>query len=357
LPRHTATCPYVYGIIQTDDRAIFEVPGIDPSDDVHTVVEGDLAVVTSSIDPESLRGLDRAAAIRCLGAHQHVLEAVMRDYPVLPVKFGTTLPDEATLVALLRQGDQILRTTLAAYAGMQQREVVVLWDLKQVFQEIAAEEPIATLRARLAGQAPDETVNERIALGQMVHAAILRHRGQISEQVVAQLRDLADDMIINPTMDDSMVANVALLLNDARQGDLDDRLEALDAQFGGQLQIRCVGPLPPYSFATLEVHALPFDAVDAARQQLDLAEKVSVSAIKRAYRQHATEAHPDHNPSAEHAVEHMEALSSAYQLLSALAKAQAPASGDEGHEWVCRFDRESVTRTLLLSVVRQEVAI
>jgi DnaJ-domain-containing protein 1 len=356
MPTPTATCQYVYGIIPTDDRAIFEVEGIDPASDVRTVVEGDLAVVTSGVDLGCLQGLDRAAAIRCLSAHQRVLESVMHDYAVLPVKFGTTLPDEASLRALLRQGGQLLRAALGTYASKQQREVVVLWDLKQVFQEISAEAPIAALRAQLVGRAPDETVNERIALGQMVHAALQGRRALISQQAIAQLRDLADDLIINPTMDDSMVVNVALLLDDRRQGDLDDRLEALDAQFGGQLQIRCVGPLPPYSFATLEVHAMPFAAIDAARQQLGLAEEASLVEIKRAYRQLASQAHPDLNPSAEHAVAHMEALTEAYQLLCALAKAQAPA-GNEGHDWPCLLDRAAVEATLLLNIVRQETAI
>lgn len=357
MPLPIATWQYVYGIIPTDDRAIFDVVGLDPADDVHTVVEGDLAIVTSAVECDSLQGLERAAAIRYLSAHQRVLETVQRDYPVLPVKFGTTLPDEAMLHTLLRQGGQLLRTTLATYAGKQQSEVVVLWDLKQVFQEISAHEQIAGLRAQIAGRATDETVNERIALGQIVHAVLQGRRAQIAEQVIAQLRDLADDVIINPTMDDSMVVNVALLLDEARQDALDERMETIDAQFGGQLQIRCVGPLPPYSFATLEVKALPFDAVDAARQQLGLAECVSAAAIKRAYRSLAAQAHPDHNPNADHAVEHMEALTSAYQLLSELAKAQAPAAEDASPDWLCQLDRTAVENTLLLTVVRQEVAI
>jgi hypothetical protein len=354
MPRPTTTWQYVYGIIPTDDQAIFDVDGLDPTNEVHTVVEGDLAIVTSGVEHNSIQGLERATAIRFLSAHQRVLETVMRDYPVLPVKFGTTLPDEASLHTLLRQGDHLLRTTLSAYSGKQQREVVVLWDLKRVFQEISAEEPIVALRNQIAGRSPDETVSERVTLGQMVHAALQGRRGQIGAQVIAQLRDLADDVIVNLTMDDSMVVNVALLLNEMRQSDLDERLETLDALFDGQLQIRCVGPLPPYSFATLDVKTLSFDAVDTARQQLGLAEQVSATAIRRAYRQLATQAHPDHNPSADHAGEHMEALTAAYQLLSTLAKAQAPAAEDDSNDWPCQLDRATVESTLLLSVVRQE---
>jgi hypothetical protein len=50
----------------------------------------------------------------------------------------------------------------------------------------------------------------------------------------------------------------------------------------------------------------------------------------------------------------MEALTSAYQLLSTLAKAQAPAVDDQSHDWLCHLDRAAVERTLLLAVVHQE---
>jgi len=351
----TATWHYVYGIIPSSDLAIFDSEGLDPAHDVHTVVEGDLAVVTSGVDRDSLHELDRGTAVRYLSAHQRVLETVVRDYPVLPVKFGTTLPDEETLRVLLRQGHTLLNTTLNTYAGKQQHEVVVLWDLKQVFQDIAAEEPISALRTQITQGTAEATANERITLGQMVHAALQRRSTQISEQVVARLRDLADDLIINPKMDDSMVVNVALLLDDTRQGDLDERLEELDTFFGGQLQIRCVGPLPPYSFATLEVQVLPFEVVDAARQQLGLATTTSTSEIKHVYRQRAAQAHPDLNPRADTAAV-MEALSASYRLISTIAKAQSPVEGDESSDCACHLDRAAVERTLLLRVVRHEGA-
>lgn len=332
---------------------IFQIDGLDPADEVHTVVANGLGVVTSRINPASLHGLDRNSALRYLSAHQRVLETVMRDYPVLPMKFGTTLSDEGALYDLLRQGDQLLRTTLAAYVGKQQREVVVLWELKHVFEEIAAGEPIATLRAQIAGRSSDETINERIVLGQLVHAVLQQRRAEIAAQVIAHLRESADNLIVNPTMDDSMVVNVALLLDDDREADLDARLDTLDALFDGRFQIRCVGPLPPYSFATLDAHGFSFAEVDAARQLLALAEASSAAEIKRAYRQFAAQAHPDLNPSAEHAAAQMEALNDAYQLLSALAKAQAPTASTEINDWPCHLDRTAVERTLQIAVVGQ----
>lgn len=359
MPRPATTWQYIYGIIRGNEPALFDVEGIEGPAEVYTVGAGDLAVVTSGIARESLRGLGRAEAVQYLSRHQRVLETVMQDYPVLPAKFGTILAGEAQLRALLRQGARLLRETLAEYAGKQQIEVVALWDLGRVFQEIAAEEPIAALKAQIAGRTPEESVAERIAVGQLVHAALQRRRAATAAQMLAQLRDLADDVIVNPTMDDSMVTNLALLLPEERRDALDVRLEILDEQHRGQLNLRCIGPLPPYSFASLEVQALSWEAVEVARQQLGLDEQASYVRLKRAYRQLAAQAHPDHNQSDEFANARMEALTDAYRLLDALARAQAPTpAGDSSppQDWPCRFDRAVAEETLLLNVVRQEGA-
>jgi len=49
----------------------------------------------------------------------------MRAFPVLPVKFGTVLPDETWVRRLLAQGEALFRTTLEKFAGLVQMEVVV----------------------------------------------------------------------------------------------------------------------------------------------------------------------------------------------------------------------------------------
>jgi hypothetical protein len=257
---------------------------------------------------------------------------------------------------MLRQGDALLRSTLATYTGKQQREVLVLWDVQKTIQEIAAGEEVATLRTQIIGRPEEETTTERIALGQMIHAGLQQRRSAISTQMISRLRSVAEDLIVHPNMDDSMVINLAMLIADSREGDLDDALDALDAQFDGQLQIRCVGPLPAYSFATLEVRALPFEAINTARQQLGLPEEVRSNEIKRAYRKLAAQVHPDLHPDAADADSDMETLSAAYQVLSILAKAQAPADAAEQHDWPCQFDRATVEATMLLNVVRQEFA-
>ncbi|MBI4759358.1 MAG: DnaJ domain-containing protein, partial [Chloroflexi bacterium] len=119
------------------------------------------------------------------------------------------------------------------------------------------------------------------------------------------------------------VTNVALLVDKAGRGALDQRLKSLDEEFEGRLHFRCVGPLPPYSFATVEVQVPSFETVDEARRLLGLGEAATPGEIKRAYHRLASRLHPDHNPNSPEAEARMAELTQAYRLLTAYADSQA----------------------------------
>jgi hypothetical protein len=344
---------YMYAIIPTGAQVIFdEVAGVDDEhDEVYTVPHRDLAAVVSASPLEDYRGLKRDQAARYLVAHQQVVEAVMQAFPILPAKFGTVLPDEDSVHRLLAQGETLFRTTLEEFADMVQMEVVVLWDLQKVFQEIGQEAHIAQLKAQVEGHPPEETLIERVAIGQMVQASLEQRRTSLRDYLLYWLRKIALDSVINPSMDDSMVTNVALLVDKAGQEALNRQLEHLDEEFEGQLTFRCVGPLPPYSFATVEVEMPSFEAVDEARRRLGLGKTAPSGEIRRAYHRLAGQLHPDHNPDDPEAEARMTELAQAYEFLTAYAENVQRSGG----EHLCTFSQEAVEQTLLIAIRRRDV--
>jgi hypothetical protein len=350
---------YVYGIIPAGSQVVFdEVAGVDDErDEVYTVPHRDIAAVVSASPLADYRGLKRDQAARYLVAHQRVVEAVMKVFPVLPAKFGTVLPDEAWVSRLLAQGETLFRTTLEKFSDLIQMEVVVLQNLQEVFQEIGQEEHIAQLKAQIAGRPPEETLIERVAIGQMVHASLEKRRASLHDHLIYWLGKAALDLVVNPPMDDSMVVNVALLVDEAGQEALDQQLELLDEEFEGQLTFRRVGPLPPYSFATIEVEVPSFEAIDEARRHLGLGETAAPGEIRRAYHRLASQLHPDHNPDDPEAEARMTELAHAHELLTAYAENVQRSGGAEERQSEIRFSREVVERTLLIAIRRQEMLV
>ena len=232
-------------------------------------------------------------------------------------------------------------------------ELAVLWNVQEVFQQIGEEEPVVRMKAELSSRPADETVVERVALGQIVQVSLERRRSALSETLLDSLRDIALEIATNPLMGDSMVANFALLVDGDGRRALDERLEMLDARFGGSLKFRCVGPLPPYSFATVEVQVPSFEEVDAARRRLCLGETATAAEIRLAYHRLARLTHPDHNLDDPDAEAEMSEMTQAYRLLTAYAESQALAP-EFGNGGACHFDGTAVEETLLIAIRRQE---
>jgi hypothetical protein len=303
--------------------------------------------------------MKRSEAVAYLVAHQRVVETVMQRYPLLPVKFGTVIADEGQVHHLLAQGEPLFRSALDKYGKRVQMEVVVLWNIQQIFQDIAQEESIIQAKTQLSNCAPEESLNKQIALGQLVQTSVEQRRAALRAEILPSLQDLTLETVANPLMDDNMVLNVALLLDENGCQALDQRLEELDAIFESRnsnectpLTFRRVGPLPPYSFATLEVQAISFDVVNAARQRLGLKEIATPEEIKRAYHRLVFQFHPDLNPNRLDAEASINDLTQAYRLLAAYAESRSLASGS-----LCAFDRATVTQTLLVTIQRQDTVL
>jgi len=81
------------------------------------------------------------------------------------------------------------------------------------------------------------------------------------------------------------------------------------------LNFRCVGPLPPYSFYTLDVSRLKLDEIEWAKKKLGIqSDHISRDEVKRAYRRFAKVSHPDTNQMPD-AKKEYEDIVKAYKLL------------------------------------------
>lgn len=349
---------YLYAIVPDAERQPFDVAGVWPPDPQVWAIRGNaLAAVVGAAPPIDFRALSREDAVRYLLAHQRVVEAVMRTSAALPVKFGTTLPDEAAVVSMLVRGATVLAPPLAELSQHVQIELIVSWSMDDILREVAAEDAVVQLKAQIVAQAGGATSDQRLAIGKLVKESIDRRRESCRSRIVATVRSVAADVIENALMDDRMIANLALLLAKDASDALDRRLAELDEEFGKRLNFRYIGPLPPYSFATVEVSLPSFEAVDRARRVLSLGESAGLAEIKSAYRQQIRQVHPDLTAAVPVDVGDTIRLTDAYKTLMNYAEALPSAAGDDPPgETGYRFDRGTVEGSILVMVRRQELA-
>ena len=104
----------------------------------------------------------------------------------------------------------------------------------------------------------------------------------------------------------------------------------LNTEFNETLNFRCVGPLPPYSFYTLEIKTVKNEDIDWARKRLGLSGDItSKNEIKKAYQRQALSTHPDRNLNAPGAGKEFDDVNKAYKILEDYCTAREQASQKE----------------------------
>ncbi len=267
---------YIYGVVSTATPLTFNGHGL--AGGLRVIGEDGAGAIVGHAPDCDLATLPREQAVTFLLRHQEALDEAMAQTTVLPVKFGTIAPEEDAVRHVLILGKDTLDACLTEFTDHLQMEVAVLWRLDQVFAEIATEHDIARLRETTQVSDGEEG---SARLEQAVKAALERRRAALADEVCDVLGTVATEIATAPLPNDQMAANVALLLNKTDMGSLEGMLNRLDAEMAGEVKFRATGPLPPSSFATLEITFPPSGTIDWLADASAAADIVMINVIRQ----------------------------------------------------------------------------
>jgi hypothetical protein len=241
---------YVYGVLAACDQGAVSAIGVEGRP-VRAVGGGGLAALVSDLDGGHL------AAAREVRAHWRVLEEASQRTTVLPTRFGTVMESERALCEdLLGPNAPRLTALLEAVAGCVQLSVKGRYDEDRLLREAVAGSPtIGTLRERLRKLPEAAGYYDRIRLGELVAAGIARLREADTARALEQLAPLAVDVRVEePAGADGAFALAFLVRRDGVDA-FGRGVGALIKALGDRVEVRFVGPLPPYSFADAQLTA------------------------------------------------------------------------------------------------------
>lgn len=272
----------------------------------------------------------KADLVRRLLAHQLVVEETMKLNPtVLPVKFGTVLASRDEAYGLLAQGKIQFEASLAWLADKVEMEVAAVWDKGRILRRISASETIAQAKAEIERRSGGRPTREDcLALGRLVEEEMNRRRQSYQAKAFDSLRCSAIEVHPNPLVSDDMVLNASYLVEKGMAPQFEERVASLDGLFEAELNWRLIGPLPAYSFATVEVSRPKREEIEQARHVLSLGDVFCEGEVRAAYRHLAAIVHPDRNPGDSAARDSFVRLRQATTMLLDYCRGQgAPGSG------------------------------
>jgi len=310
---------YIYGVINTNKEKKFKPPEAVQTGEINTIPFQDIACVVSDYPKSSFDYGTREEVAKKLVGHQAVIEKIMKEHTIIPIKFGTLLENKEEVEKVLESGYFGFKERLDKFDKKIELDAVAAWnDLNSVIKKIGEEdEAIKNFKEEIVKKPPEEAFQDRVKIGSMIKDALEKKRDELQVEMIEFLKGKAEvnDSKKHEIMDDKMILNCAFLLDEDKENKLDQALNELNKMYNEAINFRCVGPLPPYSFTTYEVKKADFEEIDKARKLLDLGEEVNASEIKEAYRKLAQEKHPDKFPDDIDAQKEFEEIHKAYKLL------------------------------------------
>jgi len=325
---------YIYGIIKTNRKKSFGPCGISADEEVYTFPYQDIAGVVSNSSLPDISSILKETLGRYLIKHQQVIERIMKEHAIIPMKFDTFAKDESELKEVLARGYSQCKKLLTNMKGKIELDVACTWnDLNSIVKKIGEEDKeISQFKAEIAKKPPQETFEDRVKVGAMIGEALGKRREKEKAEMINFLKGIILEHREHEVMNDQMILNCGFLLEKEREKEFENKLEELNRKYEEKVNFKCVGPLPPYSFATCQLKKVAYRKIDEARRLLGLEEKISSEKVKESYREWVKKNHPDKEPDNKKLKEKFEKTTEAYKLLSSCCQEEALSLKDRGKE-------------------------
>ncbi|MDP8215014.1 MAG: GvpL/GvpF family gas vesicle protein [Candidatus Euphemobacter frigidus] len=249
---------YIYCIIGDREERKFDSPAIgERGDDVYSISHRDIAAVIS-VSPIIKYPISRANTM----AHQKVLEELMDDFTVLPVRFGTiaggkenVAPDDRIREEVLKTRYEELKDLSLKMDNKMELGLKAIWtDMESIFREIVDENTeIRRLRQKLISHQSVQSIPQRATLGELVKEALERKKAKEEKNILGIFKRTSVEWRGNKVFGDAMITNLAFLVDKTRAGEFDGLMDKLATEYNGRTKFKYIGPVPPINFVELVI--------------------------------------------------------------------------------------------------------
>jgi len=306
---------YIYGIIEESREKQFSLDSA-IGNGISTINYKDLAAVVSSTPVTSYDRFDQSLVASKLKTHQLILENIMHDHTVIPISFGIIAKSENNV-------KQLLETAYVDFKGLLQEidnkielnVQVICYEAGILNEVVSKSDTVKRLRQELFLASAENADRLKLEVGKAVASALDELKGEYTNDILNTLKEIAVNSCPGKLADVNMIVNESFLVARSLEAAFDRKIDQLAEKYEDKLKFKYIGPMPPYSFVSLQASVIDADTIDRARQVLSLGEQVTSTEIKNAYRKLANKCHPDKNPDDPEKLEQFKAITKAYELL------------------------------------------
>jgi len=287
---------YIYGIIPNfysadmfrslENSAVYAVP------------YQNISAIVSDRESTLLDYTDRETLGHLLVHHQRTIESLIGSgfNLIIPMRLGTIVNSKEDVIRIMANGHELIMEVLKKMQFLTEIDLAVTWaDFSVTLSEIADDPEILEMKEEIRNNQGKMLQVDQVKIGMLVQAILKGKNQAVEMKILDTLSPFSVDIKTHEVMNDQMITNSAFLVNRIKKEKFEKAIDQLDETFNGLLNFKMVGPLPCYSFFTLEMKVLDPDHIELAKRELGLEEETTESEIKKVYLSKAKLCHPDAN--------------------------------------------------------------
>jgi len=192
--------------------------------------------------------------------HELIVEEIMKETPVLPLKFATVFQTEENVVNLLKKHGMEFKKIIADLENKEEWGLKIYCDLEKLKATLKTkDEMIRGKGQEIASAGKGKAYFLKKKRDKLLENTISRRISEYTQDSFERLRKISFEAKINKTLPrevtekkDEMVLNSAFLVTNKRTKEFKGVLEHLKAKYSDKgMGLDCSGPWPPYNFCSL----------------------------------------------------------------------------------------------------------
>lgn len=230
---------YLYGIIDSNVHIAKPITGLEAKI-VYNLSYSDIGAVISEFGGQ----------IEDVVRHEEVVEGLMENFTVLPVRFSTVFNQETAVLEMLKEYYQDFKKKLDRLRNKMEFGIRVIWNGETIKNRIIE----ASKRCHTDTVLPDKSPANSFVKEKFAKYKIDREFAEEADRCIALLDDFfsrfAAEKKLEKLKSDNLLLNAYYLVEKEKQGDFKDAFERAK-KAGGDLKYLFSGPWPAYNFINL----------------------------------------------------------------------------------------------------------
>jgi hypothetical protein len=287
---------YIYGLVPNhyDDEQFKKLNNIG----VIRIPFQEISAIVSQKDKIDLKQLNTEELAELMVHHQKTVESLMNMgfNTIIPMRLGTFTNSSTELIRILKKEYEIILDTTAKVTDLIEVEIVSTYaDFGQIIAGIAVHPKVIEMKRNAESNKLGITQDDQLSIGYLVKNLLDELKAKYATTITETFQPLCTTLKQHELMNDQMVSNTAFLIPKSKFDLFEQKLDQLDETLLGKFNFKLVGPLPCYSFYTMELKSICLEEIESAQKELELDNSTSEKNIQQAYLNKAKFFHPDSN--------------------------------------------------------------